>query len=328
MSNTVGTRNTANGAFALFSNTEGAFNAANDDQALFSNTTGNANTANGYQVLFLNSEGAGNTANGYRALYHNTGDNNTANGIVALYQNTTGSLNTANAYHALNQNTGGNYNTANGSLALRDNSNGQGNTASGYGALANSTGFGNTALGFNAGANVTTADNVICIGAGGGDVDDSCYIGNIFNQTGGAQAVYVSSASKLGQMVSSRRFKDEIKPMEQASKVIYGLKPVSFRYKPEIEPTRPLGFGLIAEEVEEISPDLVARDRHSRVSTVRYDAVNAMLLNEFLKAHRKIEEQEAAIARQQEQIEALSAGLEKVTAQVGIKKRASQIVNK
>ena len=309
LSNTIGTQNTANGTFALFSNTEGAFNAANGDQALFSNTTGNGNTADGYQALYLNVEGGGNTANGYRALYHTTGINNTSTGIVALYQNTTGSYNTADGFQALNQNTDGNYNTANGSLALQDNSSGQGNTASGYGALANSTGFSNTAFGFNAGANVTTADNVICIGADGANVGDSCYIGNIFSQTGGTQAVYVSSTGKLGQMVSSRRFKDEIKPMEQASEVIYGLKPVSFRYKPEIEPTRPLGFGLIAEEVEQISPHLVTHGRDGKVNSVRYDQVNAMLLNEFLKAHRKIEEQEAAIIQLREEIETVVARL-------------------
>ena len=185
----------------------------------------------------------------------------------------------------------------------------------------NITGSVNTALGNAAGRRVTTADHVICIGTlGGADVSNSCYIGNIWNQPGGSQAVYVNSEGKLGAQVSSRRFKDEIKPMEQASEVIYGLKPVSFRYKPEIEPTRPLGFGLIAEDVEKISPDLVTRGRNGKVNSVRYDAVNAMLLNEFLKEHRKLEQLakdfESKLTEQQKQIEALTAGLQKVSAQL------------
>jgi hypothetical protein len=108
--------------------------------------------------------------------------------------------------------------------------------------------------------------------------------------------------------------------MEQTSEVIYGLKPVSFRYKPEIEETRPVGFGLIAEDVEKISPDLVTRGGDGRVNSVRYDAVNAMLLNEFLKEHRKVEQLtkdfESKLAEQQRQIEALSVGLQKVNAQL------------
>ena len=210
-------------------------------------------------------------------------------------------------------------------------------------------------MGAFAGLNVTTADNVICIGVNGDNVSDSCYIGNIWNQPGGSQAVYVNSNGKLGAQVSSRRFKDEIKPMEQASEVIYGLKPVSFRYKPEIEPTRPLGFGLIAEEVEQISPDLVTRGGDGRVNSVRYDAVNAMLLNEFLKEHEKVEKlnatvtkQDAAVAQQskdfkamvaqqrdsfqsklaeqERQIAALASELQKVSAQVEMNKPAPQMV--
>ena len=203
-------------------------------------------------------------------------------------------------------------------------------------------------MGNAAGGAVTTADNVICIGAGvgGADVSNSCYIGNIWNQPGGSQAVYVNSEGKLGAQVSSRRFKDEIKPMEQTSEVIYGLKPVSFRYKPEIEPTRPVGFGLIAEDVEKISPDLVTRGGDGKVNSVRYDAVNAMLLNEFLKEHHKIEAQQSKIdkqeatmtelrsiiAQQQEGMEVLARRLEeqasqiqKVSAQIGVSKLASKV---
>lgn len=171
-----------------------------------------------------------------------------------------------------------------------------------------------------------TASNVICIGADGADVSDSCYIGNIFGQPGGSQAVYVNAAGKLGAQVSSRRYKDEIKPIEDASKAIYELRPVSFRYKPEIESAGPPGFGLIAEDVEAVNPDLVLRDKQGKPYTVRYDAVNAMLLNEFLKEHRKNEEQEATITSLQKKIEALTAGLQKVSAQLELSKPTQQTV--
>ena len=144
-------------------------------------------------------------------------------------------------------------------------------------------------FGSDAANNVTTASNVICYRRGiqVHNVSNSCYIGQIWNRPGGSQAVYVNSVGKLGQLVSSRRFKDEVKSMEKASEVIYGLKPVSFRYKAEIEPSRPLSFGLIAEDVEKIAPNLVTRGSDGKVNSVRYEAVNAMLLNEFLKEHRK-----------------------------------------
>ena len=347
LSLTSGIYNTAIGLFSLTSNTEGKFNTATGagtllvntaDQntatgagALLSNTIGVSNTADGAFALFSNTTGNSNTAIGLNALLGNTeGSNNTANGIAALSSNTTGNANTANGFEALGSNTAGGGNAAAGSLALFSNTAGSNNTACGRAALSNNTsGSHNTALGNETGDSVTTANNVICIGDGvsGQNVTNSCYIGNIWNQSGGTQAVYVNSDGKLGAQVSSRRFKDEIRPMEQTSEVIYRLKPVSFRYKEEIEPTRPVGFGLIAEEVEEISPHLVTHGRDGQVNSVRYDAVNAMLLNEFLKEHRKVEQLEATIAHQQGQIEALTAGLQQVTAQVEMKKRASQIVN-
>jgi len=244
----------------------------------------------------------------------------------------------------LHNNTG-NHNTANGLNALFSNTSGIANTAMGNQTLqSNTTGSLNTALGNGAGNSVTTADHVIAIGTAGANASDSCYIGNIWNQPGGSQAVYVNSEGKLGAQVSSRRFKDEIKPMEQTSEVIYGLKPVSFRYKPEIEPTRPVGFGLIAEDVEKLSADLVTRGGDGKVNSVRHDAVNAMLLNEFLKEHKTVQEQgatiaqqrkdfEAAIARQQKEIEALTATvkeqvsqIQKVSAQLEANKPAPQVV--
>jgi Chaperone of endosialidase len=227
---------------------------------------------------------------------------------------------------ALTANTTASDNTAIGCLALFVNTEGAQNTAIGEETLVNNTsGSHNTAIGSLAGSGVTTASDVLCIRAANANVDSSCYIGNIWQQPGGSQAAYVNSDGKLGAQVSSRRFKDEIKPMEQASEVIYQLNPVSFRYKAQIEPSRPTSFGLIAEEVEEVNPDLVARDKDGNAFSVRYDQVNAMLLNEFLKEHRKNEEQEAAIARQQKQIDVLTAGLQKVSAELELSKRAPQL---
>jgi hypothetical protein len=208
-------------------------------------------------------------------------------------------------------------NTAIGQGALFFNDTGGSNTAVGFGALSqNASGSHNVVLGADAATTVVTASNVICIGDGlsGADVSNICYIGNIWQQSGGSQAVFVNSDGKLGAQVSSRRFKHDIKPMEQSSEVIYRLNPVSFRYNTEIEPTRPLAFGLIAEDVEQVDPDLVTCDKTGNAFSVRYDQVNAMLLNEFLKEHRKNEEQEATIARQQKQIDTLTAGLQKVSA--------------
>jgi hypothetical protein len=215
--------------------------------------------------------------------------------------------------------TTGNGNTAVGRSALAKNTIGSGNTAVGLDALSGNNGDNNVALGASAGTNVLTASNTISIGSQGADVDDSCYIGHIWQQTGGSQAVYVNASGKLGLQVSSRRFKDEIKPIEQASEVIYHLKPVSFRYKREIEPARPLCFGLIAEEVEKLNPDLITRGTDGKVNSVRYDAVNAMLLNEFLKEHQTVQELRKQVAE-------LTAGLQKVSAQVEMIKATPRTV--
>jgi Chaperone of endosialidase len=310
--NTIGQRNTATGDSAMFSNTTGSRNTATGNAALGFNMTGDENTATGAFALNSNTEGNSNVAIGGNALNANTtGSSNTATGVQALLHNTIGNNNAANGLNALFSNTSGIANTAMGNQTLQ----------------SNTTGSLNTALGNGAGNSVTTADHVIAIGTAGANVSDSCYIGNIWNQPGGSQAVYVNSEGKLGAQVSSRRFKDEIKPMEQTSEVIYGLKPVSFRYKPEIEPTRPVGFGLIAEDVEKISPDLVTRGGDGKVNSVRHDAVNAMLLNEFLKEHKTVQEQgatiaqqrkdfEAAIAQQQKEIEALTATVKEQAAQI------------
>jgi hypothetical protein len=178
------------------------------------------------------------------------------------------------------------------------------------------------ALGFDAGAFVTTANNVICIGSFGTNVNNSCFIGNIagVNQGGPAAAVFINTGTgQLGTAApsSSRRFKREIKAMDKASEAILGLKPVTFEYKSD--KTNTAQFGLIAEEVAAVNPDLVVRDEKGDIYTVRYDAVNAMLLNEFLKEHRQVEQM-------QNQIEALTAGLQKVSAQLEASKPARQTV--
>jgi Chaperone of endosialidase len=295
------------------------FNTAEGQNALFSLTTGTHNTAIGWRSLFLNSTGSFNTGLGAGALVLNTGEANTAVGAAALLLNTTGFENTANGAFALLNNTGGG-NTANGVRALFTNTTGGTNTAIGVNALVNNTGSGNIALGFGAGLSVTTANNVICIGDGGANVNNSCYIGQIFGATSsGGIAVFINSDGKLGTATSSKRFKEGICPMDNASEALFALQPVAFHYKKEIDPAGMRQFGLVAEDVEKINPDLVVRDKEGKPHSVRYDQVNAMLLNEFLKARHQID-------AQQKQIDALTAGLQRVSAQLELSKAAPQTV--
>jgi trimeric autotransporter adhesin len=334
LSNTAG-RNTATGAGALLSNTTGDGNTANGMFALFSNSTGNQNMATGAFALFSNT-GNFNTASGTFALNDNTtGISNTAIGFAALVNNTTGSDNTATGGQALLSNTTGDANTATGTFALNDNTTGAGNTAIGFAALVNNTtGNGDTGLGIGAGSGVTTASNVIAIGNPGQDVSNSCYVGNIYSniqpQVGiDPDRVTINSSGRLGRAnVSSRRYKHDIKPMHKASETIYALKPVSFRYRKQYDATQAIAFGLIAEDVAEVLPELVGRNEKGEPESVRYDEVNAMLLNEFLKEHSKVEKLEATVTCQQKQIEALTAGLQKVTAQIEMKERTPQIADK
>ena len=292
-------KNTAEGQDALFSLTFGNANTANGYAALKANTNGDRNTANGALALFSNVTGSENTATGYAALFFNRGSGNTANGIGALHSNATGNNNTANGQRALYDNFSGSKNTANGSGALGNNTMGDNNTADGFQALgANTTGSFNIALGGNAGSGVSTADDVICIGAAGANVSHSCFIGNIFNQSSpSGLAVFVNSNGKLGTIMSSRRFKKDIKPMDKASEAILALQPVTFRYKKDFDPTGTAQFGLVAEDVAKVNPDLVVRDKEGKPYSVRYDQVNAMLLNEFLKERKKVEDQQETIAQ-------------------------------
>jgi Chaperone of endosialidase len=322
---TTGAANTAVGWFSLFSDTAGSFNTATGAGTLLFNTADN-NTAFGAASLLFNTTGTGNTATGTAALLNNTeGFLNTADGAFALSSNSTGAFNTATGNAALFSNTTGSDNTAIGNQALGGNLNGNDNTAIGLSALAsNTTGSNNVALGRNAGVQQTTGSNNIYIGTligGAAGENDSCYIGSIFNQlSSGGTAVFVNANHKLGTMTSSQRFKQEIKPMQQTSEVLYALKPVTFRYKKEIDAAGTSQFGLVAEDVEKVNPGLVVRDKEGKPYSVRYDQVNAMLLNEFLKEHRKVEalknDFQATLARQQKQIEALTAQLKEQAAQI------------
>ena len=326
-----GDGNTATGTFALLNNYDGRLNTANGTLALFSNTDGNANTAVGYTALFSNTLGLGNTAVGDEALRANiTGDANIAIGSQALIGNSTGGGNTAVGYFALYHNASG----------IR-------NIALGFNAGHLTTGSDNIALGADAGKNRTTGDYNIDIGNQGVAAEgNTIRIGTQGTQTAtyiaGIQgaiatnglAVFVDMNGKLGTMTSSARFKEDIKPMDNASESILALKPVTFHYKNDAMETAQ--FGLVAEAVAKVNPDLVVLDRDGNPYTVRYEQVNAILLNEFLKEHKKVQEQgatiaqqrrdfEMAIAKQQKQIETLAAGLQKVSAQLEVSKTAQEV---
>ena len=326
-------QNTVLGDDALL-NTTGNDNTAIGFNALLSNTSGSFNTSTGMDSLYSNTTGSSNTATGFQALYLNNGGGNTATGIFAMYNNTTGGSNCAFGVRALDSNTTANNNTAVGTLALVNNTIGSNNIALGYFAgLHIKTGSNNIEIG-NRG--MAADSHTIRIGAQ--ETHNTTYIGGISGATvADGVAVVIDSNGHLGTITSSARFKDAVKPMDKASEAILALKPVTFRYKHDLDPEGIPQFGLVAEDVEKVNPDLVARDEQGKPYTVRYEAVNAMLLNEFLKEHRKNEEQgatitqqrkdfEAALAQQQKQIDALSAGLQRVSAQLEASKPAPQTV--
>jgi len=353
-SNTTGAQNTAIGSSALLSNTTGSFNMANGVNTLYSNTIGSNNTASGTRALFNNTTSSYNTAVGSEALFYSTGGYNTALGFRAAYNNVyshylTGGFNTALGAEALGNGSGGSYNTAIGFRTLQEGVccfGGDFNTAVGVQALQQNRGDYNIAVGAFAASNVNMANNVICIGAAGADVDNSTWIDNVFGATtvsGVTAPVIVSDTGQLGTVVSSERFKKEISTMEKVSEVILALRPVTFHYKSDAKGTPQ--FGLIAEEVAKVSPALVLPDKEGKPYTVRYDAVNAMLLNEFLKEHRKVEEQQATItelkstvAQQQKDFQATVAQLtarldeqasqiQKVNAQLEVNRPAPQMIS-
>ena len=360
----TGGNNAATGSGALENNTTGGFNTATGYEALFGGITvitGFNNTATGFDSLFNDTTGSNNTATGRLALQLNqSGNNNTATGFQALADNVSGGFNTANGWRALgghstfsNVATGfeallnittGNNNTAIGSQALV-NTVAEGNTAGGYQALFNNgIGVFNTALGFQAGANLTTGFSNIDIGNKGvagesnttriGDVETKTFIAGINGATSsGGVAVFVNSSGQLGTLTSSARFKDEIKPMDKVSEAILALKPVTFRYKKGEDPKGIPQFGLVAEEVAKVNPDLIIRDPEGKPYSVRYEAVNAMLLNEFLKEHPKVQEIGAAVSQLEKEMDTLTAELrehaaqiQKVNAQLELSKPAPQMV--
>jgi hypothetical protein len=295
-------------------------NTAEGQNALLNLTSGTFNTAVGFFSLKNNTQGQFNTAVGAATLFTNTADKNTGTGAGALLSNTIGIENTAAGSFALLNNSTGAQNAAVGANALINSTKGGGNTAIGFNALPNNTtGITNTAVGFNAGFGITTADNVIVIGTNvaGQNVDHSCFIGEIFGATSsnGTQ-VFINSDGRLGTITSSRRFKQTIEPMDNASEVLFLLKPIRFRYKKQIDPTETSQFGLVAEDVEKVNPDLVVRDKEGKPYSVRYDQVNAMLLNEFLKEHRKNEEQEKTIVELKSGMTALAATVKKQASQI------------
>lgn len=362
-STTSGLENTAVGAYALSSNTDGIDNTAVGSEALAGNgsentavgahalvshSTGYGNTAIGAEALFNNGTGNCNTVTGYEAFYFGEGSYNTANGFLAMGNSnttSTASNNTAVGAYALGDTTA-DYNTAVGEAALPRDSTGHNNTGIGQNALFNNTtGSNNIALGSNAGSNLTAGNNNIDIFARGvaGEANTirigkqgtqrQTYIAGIYGATvANGVEIRVDSSGHLGTRTSSARYKRAIRPMGRASEALLQLEPVTFRYKVEVDPDGVPQFGLIAEQVEKVNPDLVVRDEHGKVTTVRYEAVNAMLLNEFLKEHRNVAEQQSTIAelkttvaQQQKQIEALAASVQKVSGQREPNKPATQL---
>lgn len=288
------------------------------------------NTAVGTEALLNLEDGQDNTALGFRALTENmVGNLNTAVGSAALKQNRRGSRNTATGYRALGQCTFGNNNTANGYLALGGQS-GNNNTAVGAWALNTTTGDNNIALGFRAGFSTTTGNQNIDIGnlgvAGesgtirvGSPAQTRTFIAGISGQAVSGSPVYVNAGGQLGVLPSSERFKEEIKPMDNASEAILGVEPVTFHYKKEIDPDAVSQFGLVAEKLAGVSPDLVVRDDQGKPFTVRYDAVNAMLLNEFLKEHRRVQDLESTLEQLTASLQAQDLKIQKMSDQLAAK---------
>jgi hypothetical protein len=293
---------------------------------LYSNTTGTQNTAVGNGALFYNTTGSYDTAIGQGALQSNTtGQNNTATGL-ALYSNTTGSDNTATGAAALFRNTTGSDNAAFGGGALNENTTGQENTALGSGALNyNTIGNNNIAIGSGAATGVSPGNsNNIHIGSQGLSSDfgvirvgsafqSSFFASGVRGVTTGrndAVPVVIDSAGQLGTVSSSRRFKEDIQDMAEASSSLLRLRPVTFRYKqPFADGSKPIQYGLIAEEVAEVYPDLVAHAADGQIESVKYQMLDSMLLNELQKEHQQIRDQAETIRLLEERLAALETTL-------------------
>ena len=288
--------NTGVGWYSLFSTTTGNANTGVGAGALALNQADN-NTAVGGGALFLNTTGTENTAVGANALVHNDdGSDNNAFGTNALFTNVSGAFNNAHGRNALAANTDS-ENNAFGDLAMENNTSGSSNTAIGDDALRNNVdGSGNVAVGDEAGTGLgPSVNNCIAIGAPGdgpfATFDNTCFIGSIFGEAVSDPAtqvpVYVDQFNVVGVFnTSSRQLKHDIQPMDKASETLYRLKPVTFKFNSDWKATKQ--YGLIAEEVAEVDPQLVVHGKNGEVTAVHYEQINNMLLNEFLKEHKKV----------------------------------------
>ena len=332
--------NTADGQLALLSLTTGIYNSAFGFYAALSISDQSFDTAVGAGTLLLDTAGT-NTAVGAGALFSNsTGSDNNAVGAFALFNNTTAFFNNAHGREALFANVDGGQNNAFGDLAMENNTSGASNTAIGDDALRNNVdGSFNVAVGDEAGTGLgASVNNCIAIGAPGAGpfavLSNTCFIGSIFGQPvsdpGTQTAVFVDQFNVVGIFNSSRQYKHDIQPMDKASETLYRLKPVTFKFNSDWKATTQ--YGLIAEEVAEVDPQLVSR-KNGEIVTVHYEQINSMLLNEFLKEHKKVQNLEATVAQQAKGMEVLTAQLreqaaqiQKVSAQLEVNKPAPQVV--
>ena len=317
--NTTGINNTAVGTSSLVANTTGNYNTGIGWASLNKTTTGESNTACGSNALQENTTGGSNTASGVEALYSNTtGSANLAFGVQSLRANTTGTRQTAIGYRALYTTQTSEDNTAVGYQALFDNTTGNDNTAVGRSALQeNTTGDGNIALGNSAGSSLTTGDHNICIGNVGvaaesstiriGDSDQTkAYIAGIRGVTTGASdavAVLIDSNGQLGQTSSSLRYKEDVTTMGDMSARLQELHAVTFRYKkPADDGTKPLQYGLIAEQVHEVMPELVVYDREGRPDAIQYHILPSLLLNEVQRLRQENDDLEERLTRLEDRL--------------------------
>jgi trimeric autotransporter adhesin len=332
--------NTSDGAGALASLTTGQFNSAFGFDSLLVLSDASFDTGIGAGALLFDNGGT-NTAVGAGALFSNsTGSANNAVGAFALFSNVDSSFNNAHGRNALLNSTGS-QNNAMGDDAMESNTTGSFNTAIGDDALDNNVdGSNNVAIGDEAGVDLgVSVNNCIAINVPGAGpfavLDNTCFIGSIFDQpvsdVGTQEAVFVDQFNVIGIAASSRRFKHDIQPMDNASEAILALKPVTFKYN--ADKNGRTQYGLIAEEVATVNPDLVVQHKDGEISTVRYEQVNAMLLNEFLKEHKKVQSLETTVALQAKGMEVLTAQLkeqaaqiQKVSAQLEVSKPAPQVV--
>jgi trimeric autotransporter adhesin len=312
--NTGGHSNTASGYAALYSNTTGSSNTASGSAALAATTTGFSNTATGRFALRSNTTAHANTATGDLALYANTtGSHNTASGSIALWHNTTGSRNVASGREALSANTTGFANTADGSTALRDNTIGIRNTALGSNALlTNTTGSRNTAVGWGSGAALRSGNDNLYLGHPGvatesntlrlGAVQTRVFIAGVAGRPiANGSHVMINSAGQLGVLASSARYKQDIQPMGEQSQKLQQLRPVTFHYKEE--PTGPIQYGLIAEEVAKVYPELVIRNPDGTIEGVQYEELTPLLLNQ-------VQQQQTELAELRARLDRIEAGIQ------------------